>query len=146
MTTASEAYKAIRAIIDAGITVPRRWQNETKPLPNSPEPFIYTEILIDPGELKSYGGGRFRNLYRNFGNVESYAFVPAGVGVDPALALAEQVATLFRSHRDTKISCFQASVMPLGNGSQMKPPGLSSEVGNYYCAVCDVVLFFDQIG
>jgi len=72
--------------------------------------------------------------------------VPKGWGLYAAEAIAEQIAALLRSHRDERISCFDATVIPGGDGAMLTPPGLSSEVGNYFWAACETSLTFDQIG
>lgn len=154
MTTASQARAAIRTRIEAGAivnagnsAVPLRWQNEDgDPLPDQPAAFVYTEFLTDPAQLVSFGGGRGANRYRNPARIDSYVFVPRGEGLDQAELIAEQIAALFRSYRDSDIQCFEATVYPGGDGASLKPPGLSSEVENYFWAVAEISLFFDQIG
>lgn len=159
MATASQARAAIRlrleqgAIVDsASAAVALRWQNEEADstgqveLPDVPAPFVYTEILIGRGSLAGYGSGRGGNLYRNPIEVNAFVFVPRGVGLDAAEAIAEQIAVLLRSHRDSTVSLFDATVQPGGDGADLKPPGLSSEVGNYFVVVVDATGFFDQIG
>lgn len=153
MTTATGAYNVIRARLEAnvptsnGSPVVLRWQGETgSPLPGPPEPFVYVEFITDPGAIAGFGGGRGSNLYRNPGRIDAFCFVPRDWGLAYATDLGEAVATLFRSYRDDSISCFEASVIPLGAGSSIKPPGLDSEVDNYYAAVTEVSLHFDQTG
>jgi len=158
MATASEARAAFRTRLAAGgITyggqpVPLRWQNEAadslgnRRLPDTPAPFVYSEFLNEGSTIVAYGGGRGGNVHRNHARVESYVFVPKGTGLDGAEAIAEQIAALFRSYRDQHISCFEATVMPGGDGAMLKPAGLASEVGNYFWAACEVRLHFDQIG
>lgn len=159
MTTAGQARGVIRSRIENGNIVdnasnpvPLRWQNETADslgnieLPDTPSPFIYAEFLTDPAQLVSFGGGRFANRYRNPARLDAYVFVPKGEGLDQAESIAEQIAALFRSYRDSNISCFDATVYPGGDGASLTPPGLSSEVGSYFWAVCECSLFFDQIG
>jgi hypothetical protein len=153
MTTAKQARTVIRSRLEAGgLSVPLRWQNEEADssgnveLPDLPAPFVYTEFLTDPAQLVSFGGGRYQNRYRNPARLDAYVFVPKGEGLDEAETIAEQIAVLFRSYRDTDISCFDATVYPGGDGASLKPPGLNSEVGNYYWACCEVSLFFDQTG
>lgn len=150
MTTASAAYAVIRSRFEAnkpaGLTA-LRWQNEDgEALPNQPAAFAYTEFLTDQASIASYGGGRGNNRYRNPARIVVYVFVLRGEGLAVATDLAEQVAAIFRSYRDDDISCFEASVLPGGDGADLKPPGLSSEVDNYFWAGVEIVLFFDQIG
>lgn len=149
MTTATQAFTVIRTRLEAnqpsGLGL--RWQNEDgEALPDTPAPFAYIEFLTDPAFLASFGGGRSANRYRNRARITAYVFVPRGQGLTVATDYAEQVATVFRSYRDADISCFDASVYPGGNGADIKPPGLDSAVDNYFYAVAEISLFFDQIG
>ncbi len=153
MTTATQARQAVRSRMEAGsiayggAAVPLRWQNEDGgPLPDEPAPFVYTEFLNEGASLAGFGGGRGSNLYRNRAVVEAYVFVPKGWGLDAAENIAEQIAVVLRSHRDAHISCFEATVIPGGDGAMLTPPGLSSEVGNYHYAATEVRLHFDQVG
>jgi hypothetical protein len=159
MTTARQARTALRARLEAGSVVdgssnplPFRWQNEAMDsqgnteLPDTPAPFAYVEFITDRASLVSFGGGRGNNLHRNPAMLVAYVFVPKDEGLDEAESIAEQIAALFRSHRDSDVSCFEASVMPGGDGAMLKPPGLTSDVGNYFYAVTEVSLHFDQIG
>lgn len=152
MTTASQAYTVLRNILEAGMTLPLRWQNEDADstgsvnLPDTPTAFIYTEFNTDRAELVSYGGGRFSNRYRNRAYLDIYVFVPRGWGLTYATDYAEQAAELFRSYRDDNVSCFGASVYPGGDGAELQPPGMRSEVNNYFYAAVSVSLWYDQIG
>lgn len=153
MTTASQAYAAARAQIEAaGLSYPLRWQNEDADstgavaMPDAPSPFAYIEFIPMPGELVSYGGGRGNNRYRNRARIEAYVFVPRGWGSAAAMDRAEALAASLRSFRSNDISCFDASVEPGGDGSAISPVGLPSEVNNYYFAFVTVSMFFDQIG
>jgi hypothetical protein len=154
MTTATQAYSLLRARLEAnaptysGALIPLRWQNEDGgPLPDTPAPFIYCEFIAErAGPPVSFGAGRGANTYRNPAVFDAFVFVPKGWGLTPATDIAESVAALFRSYRDGDVSCFDASVMPGGDGASLKPPGLSSEVGNYFWAAVEVSLHFDQIG
>lgn len=157
MATAKDARLAVRARIEAGgISVPLRWPNEAQDsegnteLPDTAAPFIYCEFQNEGPEFgrgpSAFGGGRGQNLYRCDAVFEAYVFVPKGEGLDEAETLAEQVAALLRSYRTATISCFDATVYPGGDGADLKPPGLTSEVGNYFWARCEVNLQFEQIG
>lgn len=150
MTTVSAAHALIKSRIEtnkpASVTA-LRWQNEDgDPLPATPAPFLYTELNTDPQFLASFGGGQGNNRWRNPSRIDCYAFVPRGQGLAVATDLAEQIAVLFRGFRDGDLQCFDATVIPLGEGASIKPPGLSSEVDNYYCAVCEIALHFDLVG
>jgi hypothetical protein len=150
VTTAAGAFGVLKSRLTAnkpaGVTA-LRWQSEDQgPLPDTPAAFAYTEFVTDPSALVSFGGGRGNNRYRNPGRLDIYIFVPRGGDLADALTLGEAVASIFRSYRDADVSCFDATVYPLGNGSDLKPPGMRSDVGNYYCVVVEVSLFFDLIG
>lgn len=161
MTTAAQARQAIRSRIEtAGLTngaggpLPVRWPNEPQDslgntdLPSPPAPFVYVEVN-NTGSANGpagYGGGSGQNIWRNRGRIEAYVFVPKDDGLDRAEGVAEQIASLFRSYRDEAISCFAANVMPGGDGAMLTPPGLVSEVGNYFWAMCTVRFHFDQVG
>jgi len=153
MTTTKEAYAVLRTRLEGSNSLPPlRWQAEDEDstgavaLPDTPAPFLYTEFLTEPGELVSFGGGRGANRYRIPARLEVFVFIPKGWGLALALDHAETAAALFRSYRDPDVSCFAASVHPGGDGAALRPPGLPSEVSNYFWSVAEVVLFFDQIG
>lgn len=150
MTTAAEAFAVLkaRAIANKPAKVDAlRWQNEDgDPLPDDPCNFIYTEFLTDRGSIAAFGGGRSNNRYRNPARLEAYVFVPRGQGNEIALQIAEQYAAIFRSYRDADISCFDASVLPGGDGADLKPKGITSRVSNYFYACVEVSLFYDLIG
>lgn len=148
--TASQALAAVRARLEGGsIAFPLRWQGEDGgPLPDTPSTFAFV-VFNNGGSGRgpaAFGGGVGRNLYRNQAIVEAYVFAPNGQGLSVATDGAEVIASLLRSYRDGSISCFSADVIPVGEGSSIAPPGLSSEVSNYQCAVAEIALNFDQIG
>lgn len=148
--TASQAIAAVRARLEAGgITFPLRWQGEDAPaLPDTPSTFAFI-VFNNSGSGRgpaAFGGGAGQNLYRNQAVVEAFVFAPRGQGLSVATDGAEVIAALLRSYRDSSISCFSADVIPVGEGSQITPPGLASEVSNYQCAVAEIALHFDQIG
>lgn len=147
MTTISDAWAAIQARAAAQITtLPLLWQHVDNTLPDTPAPFVYIEMNPGRARLASFGGGRGDNRWRQQGEIQAYVFVPRGQGLAVALGYAETVAAAFRSYRDATISCFGASVMPVGQGSDLAPPGMTSVAGNYACAAVAVDFFFDQIG
>lgn len=157
MTTAAQAYTAIRSRLEANVPtdanslpVHLRWQNGNEgAVPDLPAPFVYVEFDNDGSPTRGpagYGGGVGNNLWRNEASIVAYAMADRGHGVDEALSIAEQIATLFRSHRDSDISCFRATAYPGGDGADLKPPGLESVVGNYFYAVAEIDLHFDQLG
>jgi hypothetical protein len=159
MTTAAQAFGAIRARLEAspphdsaGTPVFFRWQGEDEDslgrsdLPSVPAPFVYTEFLAEGGAIAGFGGGRGKNLYRNRAVVVCHVFVPRGWGLAEAATIAEAVAMTFRSYRDEHVSCFDATVYPGAARSEIKPPGVESEVTNYYWASVEVSLHYDLIG
>lgn len=156
MATAQDARKAVRALLEvtanhptdtAGNKIPLSWQNEDRgALPDVAVPFAFIEILTDQGKLLSYGGGTGANRYRVYGTIFGYVFVPRGQGLDQAENIAEQIAALFRSYSDGTINCIDATVREGGDGAALKPPGMSSEVDNYFWSLAQVTFFFDQIG
>lgn len=151
MTTATQAYEKLRSRLtgaDTGILIPLLYQNENAELPDEPTTFAYVEFIVDPslGGPAAFGGGRGQNRYRYSAQLIAYVFVPSNSGLAPAMDHAETIAARLRSFRDTDVSCFDATVQPGGSGADLKPPGLTSEVGNYFYAVAVVSLSFDQIG
>lgn len=157
MTTLATALAAFQARIADPVyapvdgdsaEIPRWWQDDNNVLPDTPAPFIFFEIIAVPGQAVSYGGGRGANRYRNAGELNAYVMVPRGQGLATMAGYAEQVAAAFRSYRTTDISCFNATVMPIGDGASLVPPGLSGAdvAGNYSCCVCSVDFFYDTIG
>lgn len=148
--TVSEAMAAVRARLEGGsLAFPLRWQGEDSgPLPDTPATFAFI-VFNNDGSGRgpaAFGGGPGANLYRNQASVEAFVFAPNGEGLPVATAAAETLAALLRSYRGGGISCFSADVIPVGEGSKIAPPGLSSEVSNYQCAVAEIALHFDQIG
>lgn len=152
MATASEAFAVLRGILEAGLLLPLRWQNEDADsggavaLPDTPAAFVYTIFEPQRAELVSFGGGRGQNRYRNPATLDMFVFVPRGQGLAVAMDYAETAATLFRSYRDTTVSCFAATVYAGGSGAELRPPGLASEVNAYFYAAVEVELFYDLIG
>lgn len=141
------ALASLRALANNGtITLPMYWPDENNELPDTPAPFVYFAIDTQPAYLASFGSGRFGNTWRTPGELQAFVFVPVGEGIERSVTLAEQVASVFRSYRDSTVSCFAASVHPVGKGSEMIPDGLDSAAGNYACSVALVDLFFDQVG
>lgn len=150
--TSSQAFAVIRARLDAvgsGISIPRYYMGDDPPiLPDTPAAFVFV-VFNNEGSgtgPAAFGSGRGGNLYRNRAHVEAFVFAPSGQGLETVLDLAETVAARLRSFRDTSISCFAADVIPVGPGSNISVPGLTSEVSNYQCAVAEIDLHFDQIG
>ena len=150
MTTASTAHALIKARIEANkpaSVVSLRWQNEDgDPLPADPAPFLYTELDPDKQYIAGYGGGIGNNLWRNPARIACFVFVPRGWTLLVATDLAETIAALFRSYQPAEFKCFGASVYTLGTGSSIRPLGVDSEADNYFCAVAEIELHYDQIG
>ena len=148
-TTAKQARNAVKArLAHASITIPLYWSNEHIELPDEPTAFAFVVFDNDgPGRgPASFGDGINGNRWRNYARVEAFVFVPRGSSADLADDHAESIAARLRSFRDNDISCFGAAVRETVPGHDLKPPGLDSEVGNYWCAIAEVDLFFDQIG
>ena len=153
MTTTGEAYDDLKAILATAPGLPPlRWPNEDEDtagnvsLPGTPTPFLFTDFETTISELASFGGGLGRNRYRTTAYFDVYVFVPKGWGLRPALDIAESVAVLFRSYRDELVSCHTATARPGGDGANIRPPGLPSEVSNYFWSTAEVELWFDTIG
>jgi hypothetical protein len=153
MTTVVTALAALRGLIEAdppldpsSVALPMYWQDDTITLPDNPIPFAYFELDMDDGFVAGVGGGRFNNLYRHHGSLIVYVLTPIGQGVSVGLAYGEQIASTFRSYRDANVSCFAASVKPLGKGAELVPDGLHSAAGNYAAVLVVVELYFDQVG
>lgn len=146
MTTATQAFEAIKTRLGTITSIPFIYQNEDAVLPDTPAAFGYVEFLTDRALIASFGGGRGSNLYRNPAELVIYIFVPRGEGLQSATDKAETVAAVFRSYRDNAISCFGASVLPGGDGAILTPPGLSSPANKYWWAAVSVDLHFDQVG
>ena len=147
-TDLAGALAIIRARAEAQITtLPLYWQDEDNfDLPDEPAPFVYFEVIARRGRIAGFGAGRGANLYRTPAELNAYVFVPRGMGLPAAAVLAETVAAAFRSFRSGGLSCFDATLHPVGEGEALVPPGLSSAAGNYACVVVSVSLHFDQIG
>jgi hypothetical protein len=146
-TDLADALAILRARAEAQITtLPLYWQDEDNfDLPDEPAPFVFFELIVRRGRIAGYGSGRGANLYRTPAELNAYVFVPRGWGLPAAAGFAEPVAAAFRSYRSGSLSCFDATLHPVGEGEALVPPGLSP-AGNYACVVVSVSLHFDQIG
>src|SRR5205814_425830 len=129
MTTASQALAAIRTRLEgvgSGITIDMLWHgDEQSPLPDTPDYFAYIVFNNQgsgPGPV-SFGAGAGNNTYRNQWHLEAYVFGPKGEGLSVVMGHAETIAARLRSFRDSSVSCFSADVIPVGDGSQLSPPG-----------------------
>ncbi len=154
MTTASTAHAVFRSVIDGatitdnGSAVPLRYYGDNNDdLPDVPTPFVYVVFDAFKAEVIEMGGaGRGSNRHRNFGTCDAFVFVPKGTGMKRATDIAETIAALFRSYRLNGVTCETATVFPGGNGSDIKPDGMDSEVGNYLWAGCQIEFYHDVIG
>ncbi len=153
MTTVVTVLSALRSLIEAdppldpsNVALPMYWQDDTITLPDIATAFAYFELEMDRAFLAGYGGGRGNNMYRQSGSLLCYLFTPIGQGVSVGLAYGEQIASTFRSFRSADVSCFAASVEPLGKGAELVPDGMRSAAGNYAAVLVVVDLYFDQIG
>ena len=146
MTDVTSAFAAIRSRLDAGAGIPLRYQAEdVGPLPATPTVFAWAELLVERSQIVAFGGGVGANTHRNYCTLLVYVFIPKGQGMATSLPTAETIAALFRSYRTADISCFESIVRPSGDGSQLAPPGERSLVNNYWYALVEVSLFFDQV-
>jgi hypothetical protein len=148
--TATQALAAVKAqLATVNLAFPVYWRGDPAPiLPDEPTTFAYV-VFNNDGSGRgpaSFGGGRGNNLYRNRANLEAYVFAPDGEGLEVAQDAAELFAASLRSFRDSYISCFAADVIPIGPGSSIAVPGLTSVVSQYQCAVAEIAMHFDQIG
>jgi hypothetical protein len=152
VTTVSRRYAAIRTRIEAATGLRRSrstgMNEDVDQLPDDPAFafVVFTELNPEKQYLAGFGGGIGANLWRNPAVIDCYAFVPRGWGLQAATDLAETMAALFRGYRDGDLQCFSATIIPLGAGASIKPPGLDSEVDNYYAASVEIDMHFDQIG
>lgn len=139
MATLADVHAAVKARIAANFTaIAVRYANENNQLPDTPAPFVFVEIDLDPSFNAAYGGGRGQNRHRTTGELLAHFMWPVGWGVEDAFAKAEEFAALFRNYRDSTMSCFAGGPMP-GTGK--------TEDGSYsHCATVAVDLFFDLIG
>jgi hypothetical protein len=151
MATAKEARQAVQTrLVDSSITIPIYWQNEQQgnELPDEPTPFAFAVFDNDgPGfGPASFGDGILANRWRNVVRLEVFVFVPQGTGADQADDYAEAICARLRSYRDNTISCFGAHVRETTSGAAITPAGINSAAGNYWCAVAEIDMFFDQVG
>lgn len=155
MTTVTEARLALRGVLENGNIVdsgnnpvPLRFANDPLPtdLPDEPAPLVYVEFLGEGGEFVEHGRGRGHNRFRNFARAVAWVFVPQNTGLDQAELIANQIADLTRSYKDGNISCERADVYPGGDGASLVPPGMISEVGSYFWATAETMLFYDLVG
>lgn len=176
MTTASEAYDVIRAVMEANVPLdPRipdeidfgalpwgelpwtgrpphaplvyRWFGEFgPPLPDQPAPFVYTVFTAQRSDVIEIGGGRGANRHRNPAEADILVFVPNGWGQRVATDFAEHFAGLFRAYRDNGVTVDSATVYPGGPGSEIAVPGMDNEAGNYFWAGCGVTFYYDLTG
>ena len=145
-TSIAAAWAAVRARIEATVSLPVYWPEEDKPLPDVPAAFVFVELTMDRPQVIEIGGGRGANRHRNTGEVNAYVFVPRGTGMDNALTKAEAVAAALRGHRGSGITMETCGVHPVGQGEALAPNGMDSASGNYACAVASAPIFFDQTG
>ena len=147
MATVAQVDAAIRARIAANYAATAvRYHNEDAALPDAPAPFVFVELDLDPPFYAGFGGGRGANLQRVTGEMLAHVMVPVGWGTADGFAWGEQIAALFRSYRDADISCFEATVLSGGPGSDISVAGLGGPVDDYVYAVAEVSMFFDLVG
>jgi hypothetical protein len=156
MTTASDAFGVIRALMEAnpaanpktgGGLIPFRWFGEKNPpLPDTAAPFIFTVFTAMRSGVIETGGGRGRNRHRNPAEADIFVFVPnewtQKVGTD----LAEIFAALLRPYNQNGVFVEDATVYPGGPGSEIAVPGMDVDVGNYFWCGVGVRFYFDLVG
>lgn len=141
VVTATTALKERAALITA---VPVFWYKELNILPDSPNPFVVFELEVQRSELVGFGGGRGENLYRFSCELLGYLAVQKGRGSEYGSALAEAIAAVFRSFRDSNVSCFDSTPRPVTDVTPDASEGV--EVGNYDWYLIATTLHFDQVG
>lgn len=155
MPTITDAYSDVSMLLSAAnLGLPIRWRGDDKDstgaaaLSDTPAPFLFCNLETEPGEIVGFGGGRGANLYRTWGYLYVYVFVPRGDGSEPlALGYGETVAAVFRSVRDAVLSVMAASVVAGGSGGELAPPGLNNNaVNSYSYALVEIRIYFDQVG
>lgn len=97
----------------AGVRI--RWANEDNELPDTPEPFLFVEIIADGESMYAHGGGRGANVWRGEGAVAIHVLVPRGTGTQDALGYLGDAFAIFRGLRLDGVS-YEAGV-PQGAGS-----------------------------
>ena len=141
-------WGSIKARAAAQITLlPMFWPREPNELPDTPSPFVYFDLAVDKVRSPvAFGGGVGSNLYRYPAELSGFLLVPRNFTVEKEAALAEHIATAFRSFRDGVISCFAATTAPVPEGEKLVPPGVLSAADQYNCTVVSIALTFDQVG
>jgi hypothetical protein len=143
------AYQLLRARLESGkpdALAFLRFQNEDEPeIPDTPAPFAYAEFNNLGADMVGFGGGLGQNRYRSRARLDVYVFVPRGEGIGRALTLAEAIAALYRSYREDELLVVAASTIPGGDGAD-SPVNLDSPAGNYFWALAEIELVFDQTG
>lgn len=160
MTTAVQAYAAIRSLIEvnkpAAVTA-MRWQDEAQDsngnvsLPDTAATFIYTEFLADKSFVIERGGGVGSLRNRSPAHVDIFVLTPKGQGLTTgdgsgSLDIAEAIAAFIRSYRLNGVTVESATAYPGGDGASLAPKGLSSAVDAYFWSAVEVELYFDTIG
>ena len=148
MSTFGQVVTALKARAAVQITLmPVRWDRDQPPqLPDVPSPFVFFRLEMDRARFIEAGGGRGSNRQRTDGELWGLVFMPREAGLEAEATYGEHVAAAFRSYRDAYVSCGPVTPAPAVPGSDLMPPGMDSEVGNYSCIVAAVPLYFDQTG
>lgn len=137
---------SLKAIAAQITSVPVFWRNDNNVLPDPPAAFIFFEFESERGSIAGYGSGRGNNLYRYPGEVLGWLAVERARGLEFGLAIAEPIAALFRSYRDSHVSIFEASVRPITGITDAAPSAMQDISGNYDWYLIEVNLSFDQVG
>lgn len=137
---------SLKAIASQITSVPVFWINDNNVLPDPPNPFVFFEFESERGYPAAYGGGRGSNLYRYSGALLGWLAVERARGLEFGLAIAEPIAALFRSYRDSYVSVFEASVRPVTGITDYATAPMQDISGNYNWFLIEIALSFDQIG
>jgi hypothetical protein len=158
MTTPGEAYSTLRALLvankPAGYVL--RWQDEDKDsdgnemMPDTPAPFLFGEFLAGPSAPIERGGGLGTIRHRNPFSFNIYVLVPRGRGLHRedgtgSLDVAHTLAARYRLGLNG-LTVKSVTAYSGGDGAELAPKGLSSEVGNYFWSAVGVEGYFDLIG
>lgn len=148
MSTFADVVAEMKARAAAQITMlPVRWDKDTRePLPDEPAPFVFFTIETDGGRYAAFGGGRGANEQHVDGELVGLVHIPRDWGLEEHATYGEHVAAAFRSYRGEHVSCGAVAPQPAIDGSNLKPPGMESEVENYACVLVAVPFFYRQIG
>ena len=134
-----DATTALREYMDANwLTTTIAHQNQEFEKPEPPAPFVLFEVEPEENEIAGIGGGVGDHLYRHYGLIRAYVFVPQLTGPDVAEQYAREIGALFAGKAfPPEIQCLAARS---GGG------GPDEESGNWYITAVSVEFWHDYIG